>query len=243
MSKFVTLSNGQAVTTSLALAEGTGVQHKNVLELVREYINDLSEFEGVAFQAQPFATAGGMQSREVAILNEQHATLLLTYMKNSEVVRKFKKTLVKEFWAMRNAQHDHTAFLNDPQAMRGVLLVYTEKVIALEAKVEEDAPKVVGFDRLTEAQGCMNITEAAKSLKMKRKDLIHMLACGKWVYRRAGSGSWLGYQSKVHQGLLSHKISEDIETNRIYTQVMLTPKGLAKVASELGIEGIKIRSC
>ena len=149
MSKFVTLSNGQAVTTSLALAEGTGVQHKNVLELVREYINDLSEFEGVAFQTQPFATAGGMQSREVAILNEQHATLLLTYMKNSEVVRNFKKTLVKEFWAMRNAQHDHTAFLNDPQAMRGVLLVYTEKVIALEAKVEEDAPKVVGFDRLT----------------------------------------------------------------------------------------------
>ena len=152
----------------------------------------------------------------------------------------FHLKVIRAYDAM---QHDYTSVLNDPQTMRGLLLTYTEKVIALEAKVEEDAPKVVGFDRLTEAHGCMNITEAAKSLKMKRKDLIHMLACDKWVYRRAGSGSWLGYQSKVHQGLLTHKISEDIETNRIYTQVMLTPKGLTKVASELGIEVIKIRSC
>ncbi len=36
MNALVTLKDGQAVTTSLAIAEGTGVQHKNVLELIRK---------------------------------------------------------------------------------------------------------------------------------------------------------------------------------------------------------------
>ena len=34
-SEIVSVNNGQVVTTSIAIADGTGVQHKNVLELVR----------------------------------------------------------------------------------------------------------------------------------------------------------------------------------------------------------------
>lgn len=75
-------------------ADGTSTQHKNVMELVRTYLSDLEEFRGVAFQTLPFETAGGTQKREVAILNEQQSTLLLTYMRNSEIVRAFKKRLL-----------------------------------------------------------------------------------------------------------------------------------------------------
>lgn len=35
------------------------------------------------------------------MLNEEQATLLMTYMRNSEITRKFKKELVKQFYAMR----------------------------------------------------------------------------------------------------------------------------------------------
>lgn len=97
----VTLNNGAAVTTSLAIAEGTQNQHKNVLEMVRSYLADLKEFGRVAFETRPFETAGGKQQREVALLNEQQSTLLLTYMRNSDIVRQFKKALVKAFWEMR----------------------------------------------------------------------------------------------------------------------------------------------
>ena len=41
----------------------------------------------------PSETAGGVQRREVAVLNEEHATLLMTHMRNSEVVRDLKKRL------------------------------------------------------------------------------------------------------------------------------------------------------
>lgn len=96
----VTLQDGQAVTTSLAIAEGVGIQHKNVLELIRIYIKDLEQLGGVAFETRPFETKGGTQTREIAWLNERQATLILSYMRNSEVVRQFKLRLVTRFYEM-----------------------------------------------------------------------------------------------------------------------------------------------
>lgn len=99
--QIVIITNGQPVTTTMAIAEGTKVEHKAVIQLVRTYKADLEEFGRVTFQMAPFETAGGTQTREIAELNEQQATLTLTYMRNSEIVRTFKKRLVKEFWEMR----------------------------------------------------------------------------------------------------------------------------------------------
>lgn len=99
--QIVTIANDQPVTTTIAIAEGTKVEHKAVIQLVRTYKADLEEFGRVTFQMAPFETAGGTQTREIAELNEQQATLILTYMRNSEIVRTFKKRLVKEFWEMR----------------------------------------------------------------------------------------------------------------------------------------------
>ncbi len=54
-------------------------------------------------KCDPFQTDGGMQKQEIALLNEQQTTLLITYMRNNEVVREFKKRLVYEFFTMRSA--------------------------------------------------------------------------------------------------------------------------------------------
>lgn len=96
----VTIKDGDAVTTTLAIAEGTLNDHASVIKLVRTYQADLEDFGRVGFEIQPFATAGGEQTREVAILNEPQSTLLLTFMRNTDIVRAFKKKLVREFWEM-----------------------------------------------------------------------------------------------------------------------------------------------
>ena len=93
MSRIVTIVGGQAVTTTPAIANGTAVDHASVIKLVRTYRSDLEEFGGVGFEIQPFETAGGTQQREIARLNEQQATLVMTYMRNSDSVREFKKRL------------------------------------------------------------------------------------------------------------------------------------------------------
>jgi phage regulator Rha-like protein len=101
----VFVHGNQPATTTLNIAEGVGVQHKNVIALLRKHLPDFEEFGRVAFQTQPFATAGGEQIREVAVLNEHQATLLLTYSRNTDVVKDFKKRLVREFFiAARKAR-------------------------------------------------------------------------------------------------------------------------------------------
>jgi phage regulator Rha-like protein len=100
MSSLVFMIGGDILTATDAVATATGNDHASVIKLVRNYQSDFEEFGRVRFEIQPFATAGGQQEREVAFLNEQQATLLLTYMRNNEVVRKFKKRLVKAFYGL-----------------------------------------------------------------------------------------------------------------------------------------------
>lgn len=90
MNAVVTVTDGQADTTTLAIAAVTQVEHASVIKLVRSYQSDLEEFGRVRFEIAPFETAGGTQQREVAILNEQQSTLLLTYMRNSEIELAFR---------------------------------------------------------------------------------------------------------------------------------------------------------
>lgn len=93
---------GELMTTSQAVADGVQIQHKNVLALIRKYIEDLNSFGRVAFETRPMETSGGTQWIDVAWLNEQQATFLLTLMRNSPVVIEFKKALVHAFFALRD---------------------------------------------------------------------------------------------------------------------------------------------
>ena len=107
----------QAFTTSLIVAEGCPVERKNkttgaleafprdhrdVLKLVKKYRSEFEELGGVRFQTAPFETQGGTQNIEVAILNEDQATYLITLFTNTTIVRKFKLSLVKAFRAALN---------------------------------------------------------------------------------------------------------------------------------------------
>lgn len=243
MDSIVYLNESQEpVTTSLAIAEGTQVQHKNVLELIRNNINDFNEFGRVAFETLPFETAGGIQKREVAILNEQQATLLFTYMRNSEIVKKFKIRLVKVFYEMRDRLHgqDPLDIFKDPAKAIELTRHYAEKVLALENKVAEQQPKVEGYDRITLCDGGLNMTNTAKNLDIPPKQFFRYLIENKWVYRRAGGKNLVAYQEKIQSGYLTHKVyrlENPDGTEKMCEQVIVTPKGLAKLSSMFSQQG------
>lgn len=107
------IQNGVAVTSSFIISEGVAIQHKNVLELIKKYISDLKTFGNVLFETQSFKTAGGIQKREIAILNEPQTTLLLTFFKNTEIVRKFKVALVQKFYELRTQLYEKSVQQED----------------------------------------------------------------------------------------------------------------------------------
>lgn len=102
MTNLVFVQHGQALTTSEIIAQGVEIQHKNILALVRQYQEDFETFGTVAFETR--GSKGKANYSVFALLNEQQATLLVTYCKNTEVVRKFKVALVKAFYEARQAQ-------------------------------------------------------------------------------------------------------------------------------------------
>lgn len=124
--------------------------------------------------------------------------------------------------------------LADPDALRGLLLTYTEKVIALEAKVAEQAPKVQAMLRLEGAEGSLCVTDAAKVLSVRPKELFSYLSANKWLYKRAGCRHYIGYQDKIQAGLV--EMTEYVVTDpegepKAYPRAKITAKGLAKLAS------------
>ena len=103
MNELVILKNNDVFTDSLIIAKGTDNEHNSITRLIRNFEDDFKDFGKILFldlkSRNKIETRGRKQ--KIYILNEQQATLLMTYLKNTEVVRKFKKELVKQFYQMR----------------------------------------------------------------------------------------------------------------------------------------------
>lgn len=189
---------GKAVTTSLAIAEGTENEHASVIKLVRTYQADLEEFGLVRFEIRPRPEGQhGGAVVEFATLNEQQSTLLLTYMRNSDIVRRFKKALVKAFFElMQQAAKPaiNPANLTRLQLIEMAMQAEQER-LQLESKVGELAPKAEALDRIADAEGTMNPTVAAKNLQVQPKQLFDWMRQHGWIYRRPGSSRVTGLAS------------------------------------------------
>lgn len=134
---------------------------------------------------------------------------------------------------LRSPARDPMIMLNDPAAMRGLLLSYTEKVLALEADKAAMQPKVDALDRISTADGSLCITDAAKALGVKPKDLFIWLDRHGWTYRRQGGGPFLGYREREVAGDVEHKEDRHTRsdgTEKITVQVRITAKGLTRLA-------------
>ena len=94
MESIVTLHSGSPVVSSLVIAESIGRAHKVVIELVRKNLSDFEEFGTLPFET---ARSGGLPTT-YALLSEPQATLLMTFLRNSPVVKAFKKRLVHAFY-------------------------------------------------------------------------------------------------------------------------------------------------
>lgn len=92
--------DAEPFTTSETVAEGTKSQHHTITRIIRRYEDDFKEFGRVDFKS--IGTFGKADFKKIYHLNEQQATLLITYMQNTAIVRKFKKALTKQFYSMRD---------------------------------------------------------------------------------------------------------------------------------------------
>ena len=229
--QIVSVTNGQAVTTSLAIAEGTEVEHASVIKLVRDYLSDLEEFGPCRFQIAKGASlpqGGFARATEYALLNEHQATLVITFMRNSEVVRGFKKRLVKAFFAMAEqlSRQTHPVFqipktLSEALLLAGKLAAENE---LLTAQAIENQPKVDIHDEMAvDEKNGVTVREVAKVLGFRERAFRRELEKMEWIFSNRGNG-WEPTVRAIDRGVCLLKIEKI--AGRLVSSPVITWKGV-----------------
>lgn len=148
MSDIITIRDNECFINSEDLSILSENEHRAVRQLIRTYKSDLETFGVLTFEMSKPNSLGG-RPKTTYLLNEQQATLLTTFMKNSEKVREFKVKLVKEFFKMRE-------YINSQNIIRAIG-IETRKTLT-------DAISESGENERMHGRGYSNFTKLVYSL-------------------------------------------------------------------------------
>lgn len=233
--QLVHLRQGKPVTDSLSIAAGFGRRHSNVLQSLDDLIAD-GTISRLDFKSASYMDEQG-KTRRMIELTERGALTAMPFIggKNSRIGQ---ARLVDEFLSLRAELEAPTPALIPqtlPEALR-LAADMAEQKAKTEAALAVAAPKAEALDRIADADGLLTPTDAAKTLQVRPKELFDFLRANRWIYNRAGSSENVAYQDKIQSGLLAHKtntIQRKDGTDKVVHQVLLTAKGLTKLAQTL----------
>ena len=101
MNELVFIKKNDAFTDSMTIAEATDNQHKSVMALIRTHRAKFETFGRIEFSDLKSLNPKGGRPTKICFLNEPQATLLITFLGNSDKVVDFKTELVNQFYKMR----------------------------------------------------------------------------------------------------------------------------------------------
>lgn len=114
------------------IAEGFARSHHSIAQMIRKYKTDFEEFGVCAFKKRKHKETG--RPIKEYLLNENQTMLLGTYLKNTPLVREFKKRLIREFSCMRKvlvniqAQHKDIKWLETREKGKIARLEATDEI-------------------------------------------------------------------------------------------------------------------
>lgn len=125
---------------------------------------------------------------------------------------------------------------SDPKVMLACFEHLQKQASEKDAIIAEQGVQVKKLERLEGAKGSMCVSDAAKTLGVGRDALFARMQAERWIFKRAGNKNWLAYDDKRRSHYLEHDdhIYFDSEgRERIATRVLVTAKGLVKLAEVL----------
>src|SRR3990167_6013102 len=149
--KLVFIENQRPVTDSLTVAEAFGKRHDNVLRDIKE-LECSSEFSLLNFEETAYTASNGQNYPKYIITQDGFAFLVMGY--TGKEAARFKELYINEFNIMKSElatihlQNQFNLQRNYKEALLSLIsqVEENEKVtsenILLNAKVEEDKPKV-----------------------------------------------------------------------------------------------------
>ncbi len=214
----------QKTMSSVEIAELTGKRHDNVMRVARK----LADKE-IIRSPQIEETDCQNKKRMIYRLNKTESLNLVANLSPEFTAR------IIDRWQELEKQPAQLSRIEILQ----MALESEQKLLAANERIEALEPKAKALQRIATADGSLCIRDAAKTLQTRPKDLTQWLSEKQWIYKRPGVAYWIGYQHRIQQGLLEHKsttVHRDDGTEKVVTQVRVTPKGLTKLSETFNKE-------
>lgn len=224
--------DGQALTTSMLVAEKFGKEHKYVLEAIRNLIKGCAEKSAFVDNQQitrmfvlieveqPMPVGGGMKKIPAYVMNRDGFTLLAMGFTGEKALA-FKLEYIKAFNAM---EQQIKQSLGVPQTFSQALMLAAKQaekieeqqktiqesakeIVALSNKVTEMQPKVSYYDKILASKATLTVTQVAQDYGMSAKAFNVMLR--NFGIQRKVNGQWVLYRQHLQNGYV-HSKSIDI---------------------------------
>ena len=219
MNQLLTITKENASTLTMSsreIAEITHKEHKNVLRVIRDLIE-----QNLVAQIEPLKFEYRNQWFDYYELNKRD-----TFVVVARLSPEFTAAVVDRWQELENQQKP-TALI--PQSFSEALMLAAQ----LQAEKERNAPKVAFVDHYVEVGTSKSFRETAKILKIPERALVNRLVEDKYLYRQ--SGVLLPYQSAHTKDLFTVKTGT-AEHGHNYTQTRVTSKGIEFIASRYASE-------
>lgn len=219
--------------SSREIAELVDKNHQHVMRDIKTMLGQLGIHQDGYVQNWTHPQ-NGQTYQEYRLPKDLTVTLITGYRAD------LRYKVVKRLEELESQAHALPDFTNPAEAARA-WADQVEQVEKQRAEIADMREDVAAHERLTKADGSLSITETAKALAMRPKDVFQWLAQNGWIYKRPNGGTWLSYQTKCNQGLLEHKTTTVLRADgseKITEQVRVTPRGLDKLAKLLHAEPI-----
>ncbi|WP_339521766.1 phage antirepressor KilAC domain-containing protein [Pseudomonas sp. EA_35y_Pfl2_R111] len=218
--------------TSREIAELVGSRHDKVKQSIDRLV-DRSVITQPPVGDESYRDGSG----RLVVTKVYQVTKRDSFVVVAQLCPEFTAALVDRWQALEQQAASPSVPQTLPEALR-LAADLAEQNTHLQLVLNEQAPKVEALARIADSRGTLCLTDAAKHLGVQRKCLLQWLQDNRWIYRRAGSAHWLGFDPRLQQGVLEHKVTvlgtEDDGAQRLASQVRVTPKGLAQLAENLG---------
>ncbi|MEE3507767.1 MULTISPECIES: Rha family transcriptional regulator [unclassified Pseudomonas] len=222
---------GNTVTmSSREIAELCNKEHKNVKRDIQKVLTELN-LDALSFE-RIYLDDSNRRQTEYFLPRDLTETLLTGY---SIPLRHRVVTRLRELEnAVPTAGSIPTSL---PEALR-LAADQAEQNQQLQKVIQDQAPQVRALATLTFTHGSICITDAAKHIGMRPRELFSWLKNNRWIYRRSSGANWSAFQSRLSAGLLEHKLvilnkDKEEESMKVVEHVLVTRKGLTVLAQSV----------
>lgn len=214
--------NGPVTMSSRDIADLCEKRHDNVMADIAKMLTDIGKdaltFQGMYLDAY---------QREKPCFNLPE-DLVLTLVSGYRADLRYR--IIKDLERLRTEKADGGFAI--PKSYPEALRLAAEQ----QEQIEAMRPAVAAMERLGASEGSVLPRIAAKALGMAEKKFFQWLHSHNWAFKQGKT--WQAYSEKMKQGYLEHDtrtfIVEETGQERTKVQMLITPKGMARLAVLIG---------